>query len=188
MKTTLTPYQQHKQRWSNCHECPLCETRRHVVLARGTIPCDVLFIGEAPGESEDVLGKPFVGPAGQLLDRIIESAWESVFLEVRPATFAFTNLVACIPLGEDRRKVSEPTKEWIEACRERLVEFVEICDPKLVVGVGALAKKNIPSTVLNDRKFVDLIHPAAILRMNVAQQGLAAQRCVVTLTDALEEL
>lgn len=192
-----TPYESHRQLWAGCRKCGLCEGRQNVVLARGRVPADVLFVGEAPGQSEDVLGRPFVGPAGRLLDQIIEGAWESVSLPEGQggkfvATCAFTNLVACIPIGEDGDKVKEPESADIMSCQPRLEQFIKICKPKLIVCVGALSakwlRKNSASYGVGDIKMVDLVHPAAILRSNIAQRGLAIQRAIVTLANAVEGL
>ena len=67
----MTRYSLFVEKWKDCRDCYLCETRNRIVFARGTIPADVLFLGEAPGESENVTGVPFDGPAGNLLDAII---------------------------------------------------------------------------------------------------------------------
>src|ERR1700677_3497947 len=88
----LTPWQAHKQRWQDCDKCLLRKHRQRVVLARGSIPAQVLLIGEAPGNAEDSLGQPFKGVAGQLLDRIVE---EAVPKDVK---MCYSNLVCCIPL------------------------------------------------------------------------------------------
>lgn len=64
----MSAWQQHVERWKDCTACPLCRQRYRICLARGDIPCDVLFIGEAPGQSEDATGLVFWGPAGDLLD------------------------------------------------------------------------------------------------------------------------
>lgn len=183
-------YQAFKERWQDCDRCPLSEVRNQVVLARGQIPADVLFIGEAPGHSEDTLGKPFVGPAGKLLDRLIETAIPG---KVR---MAFTNVVSCIPnvktsstrmahYKEDGRNVSEPDEEAIKACAPRLEEFMGLCRPKLVVCVGLMAERCVPP---GDEKRIRVIHPAAILRMDVSQRGLAAQRTTDQIAEAVSEL
>ena len=172
----MTPYQRHCKRWKECKRCLLCRERKRVVLARGKIPADVLFVGEAPGASEDVLGKPFIGPAGKLLDRIIEHGIDG------QADYALTNLVACIP-KEQGNKMGEPPEAAIEACRPRLKAFIRLCEPKVVVAVGKLAK-----THLGDLADVSIVHPAAILRMDPAQKGLAIHRCVVTIADAIVDL
>jgi DNA polymerase len=144
----------------------------------------VLFVGEAPGQSEDVIGLPFVGPAGKLLDEIIDQGLDGQY------DYALTNLVCCIPLDENGSKVTEPPKEAILACSDRLQEFVTICRPKVIVCVGSLSakwiEKNFGYRISN--LFVSITHPAAILRMDVSQRGLAIQRAVVTLQDSVEEL
>lgn len=188
---TLSLYQEHFNKWKNCTRCPLHETRKSVCIARGKVPADIVLIGEAPGVSEDVLGQPFMGPAGKLLDSIVEN---SVPSELR---CAFTNIVACIPLGEDRKKTAEPQYEDIKACRPRLIEFVRLCQPRLIVQVGVLAKSYTgghslytPTWLPKSQpylQFVDIDHPAFILRMNSAQRGLAIQKAEVRLKCAIEE-
>lgn len=173
------------------------------MLARGDIPCDILFIGEAPGPSEDVIGVPFVGPAGKLLDQIIVQGVGNPSWRI-----AFTNLVCCIPLNEAKNKFNEPPKYAIDSCEDRLVEFVQLCKPKLIVLVGKLAKKHVPGQAMfgdgpeNEYKqkpctwleadeyleFCEITHPAAILRADQTQQGLLVQRCIVALNEAVGRL
>lgn len=143
---TISPWKAHVRRWTNCTRCQLCAVRKHVVLARGTLPCQILLVGEAPGASEDVLGQPFIGPAGHLLDRMISDAgWNVSDHDVRPVRYAFTNLVGCIPRSEEtHEKVGEPPKESIEECAPRLREIVGIAQPELIICVGELAKKWVP--------------------------------------------
>jgi uracil-DNA glycosylase len=151
------------------------------VLARGAVPADVLFIGEAPGASEDAIGRPFVGPAGKLLDHIIATAVEPRL------RFALTNLIACIPRGEDGIKTSEPDISEVLTCAPRLVEFYELCRPMLVVAVGATARDYIERSLPDMTcPWTDITHPAAILRANIMQRDLAVQRCVVKIKQAIE--
>lgn len=199
----------HVERWRSCTACPLCETRQQVVLARGKLPCDVLFIGEAPGESEDVLGAPFVGPAGQLLDRIIGRAIEEYppqserfhQYDAKPLNgrrnlrVAFTNLICCIPRDGDGGKAGQPEHADVLACQPRLEEFVwEVAKPRLIVAVGKEAEDYLDQKYKHSLKLpagvrqLAITHPAAILRMSDAQRGLAAQRCEVALRDAVEDL
>lgn len=190
--SSLSPWMQFKTKWENCSQCPLCETRRNIVLAKGKIPCDVLFVGEAPGQSEDVLGVPFVGPAGHLLDRQIAEALEnSGKTELR---LAFTNLVCCIP-KEEGVKVGEPPEESIEACEPRLIEFMCLCKPRLVVCVGDLPEKHLPdfettggSRFQQNFASCKITHPAAILRAEIVRQSLMDQRVVVILENAFRDL
>lgn len=178
----MTPYQRHCKKWKKCVRCTLCNSRNKVVLARGKIPAKILFIGEAPGTSEDVLGRPFVGPAGKLLDKIIKQTIDKQY------DYAITNLVACIPLDSEGSKTAEPPKEAIIACRSRLQEFVVLTKPQLVVAVGGLAKKHCFFSLPDSPKVISIIHPAAILRMDISQKGLAVKRSIVTLEDAVNEL
>lgn len=179
----VSPFQRHVNKWKSCEKCELCHGRKNVVFARGKLPCDLLFIGEAPGKSEDMLGKPFIGPAGHLIDDII--------LQVVPQELrvAFTNLVSCIPLeneGEEKgNKLGQPPKAAIAACAPRLREMVTMAKPRAIVCVGKLASEYV---LKMDFKvpLIDIVHPAAILRAPLAQRGLMAQRCAVVLRDGVE--
>lgn len=192
----MTPYQKHAADWKDCERCPLCVKRRRVVLYRGSIPADILFVGEAPGESEDVIGRPFVGPAGKFLDRAIAAAWSEVDQHALNAQHLFAmcwgNLVACIPKDADSpstRKRGEPLPNEIAACAPRLEEFFKICKPKLIVAVGQLSEKESKTKRWDAiAKVASVVHPAAILRMDVSQRGLAEQRLVQNLSDAFLDL
>lgn len=179
-KPKLT-FQSHKARWFDCENCELYKCRNKVVLLRGCVPCDVLFIGEAPGASEDVLGSPFRGPAGHLLGKIIAEG----FLE-NPSSYALTNLVACIPI-EGGNKIYEPSKACIKACSSRLEEVIDLCQTSAIVAVGKLAAKVLKADY-DVPFFQEIVHPAAILRMDITQQGLAIQRSMVILSDLAEDL
>jgi uracil-DNA glycosylase len=186
---TLTPLQRFVSKWKDCQGCPLHKTRTQIVLARGKIPCDVLFIGEGPGLSEDVLGLPFIGPAGKILDHILQQSIPDSI------SYAITNLVCCIPVDPDTgAKAVEPEEAHIKACSQRLREFVALCNPKLLVCVGSLAKDYCEPGWKHSVKLgytgptLNTIHPAAILRMNTAGQGLAIQKCIVQLRNAVEDL
>lgn len=175
-----SPYRRHVARWRNCRQCELCNQRRLIVFARGKVPCDVLFVGEAPGASEnctmqaDGTGKPFVGPAGKLLDYIISQSLPD------GTRYALTNLVACFPKVAKEAGVNEPPEEAIMACQDRLQQFIDLCSPTVLVAVGKLAAKWVEADVA-------IPHPAALLRLDVSQKGLAIQRAIVVLADAVEE-
>lgn len=187
----MTPFQLHVHNWRECTRCPLHKTRHNVVISRGKVPAEVVFIGEGPGASEDVIGTPFVGPAGHLLDDIILRAG------MGERRFAVTNLIACMPYDPDEGKIEEPPKDAIKACAPRLKEFVRLCKPRLIVLVGQHAQRH----VLGQAQFGDdwlpagqfirlmnMLHPAAILKGNVAQKGLSIQRCITGLAAELEAL
>lgn len=210
-------YQHHRECWKDCTRCHLHETRNRVVLARGVLPCDILFVGEAPGKSEDVLrggipgiGRPFVGPAGQLLDDIIaESIGKAKGREwydygpMHPASryrYALTNLVACIPVDpETGSKDGQPKPVSIKACAPRLVELFRLAKPRLVVAVGGLSStwldRNRQANVWKAAKWsptkfppmVDILHPAYILRKSLSQKRLLTDQCVADITEAVED-
>lgn len=186
----------HVERWRDCRRCPLCDGRKRVCLARGKIPADALFVGEAPGESEDVNGVPFDGPAGQMLDAWVERSGLSDW------RCCFTNLTSCIPRDpeESTRKAGEPPDYAVLACLPRLREVIELCQQRsascgglqLVVCVGALSATWVRAKVtelgLTDVRIIDIVHPAAILRAPEAKKQLLAQKAVVTLARAYQEL
>lgn len=179
MPTTQINYAQHRLNWQGCTACDLHCHRKRVVLMRGYCPAPVLFIGEAPGESEDVLGRPFIGPAGHLLDNLIERAG------IPEDHCAFTNLIACIPRDNEDAKLITPPKFAIDACRPRLEECVRLVKPKLIVMVGKEAEQHTP---FHEGIYqVGIVHPAYILRAHVAQRGLLEQRCVIGMEEAYEE-
>lgn len=185
-------FQLHVERWGKGCGAECCSRATKVVLSRGKVPCDVLFVGEAPGKAENVLGRPFCGPAGHLLDRIIDRSMPQG--DGPMLRLAFTNLVGCIPLDEDGSKSGEPEVDSIEACAPRLQEFIDLASPRVVVCVGKLSTtwlkpgfKN-PVTLPAGVRVVDLVHPAFILRQPLAQRGITEQQCVIRLSAALDEL
>ena len=178
----------HIRRWSECTACILCERRKNVVLGRGEVPCDVLFIGEAPGHSEDVVGGAFEGPAGRLLDRLIDRAMPPG----QSLRIAFTNLVCCIPLDDDGNKTHTPTAESVVACTPRLVEFVGLAAPVLIVCIGDPAWRWVPKALSRPAdkliKLAHIVHPSAILQAPEAQQGLLVREAIMALTSAIETI
>lgn len=182
-----SPWETHRDKWCNCTLCPYSDHRKKVALLRGTLPCDVLFIGEAPGGSEDVLGSPFTGPAGKLLDSIIARASR----QYNPA-LAFTNLVGCIPPKDlVTRTIQPPDVQSITACRPRLSQIYAITEARAVICVGALATKYAPDAVdfLKPDLVVDsIIHPAAILRLNASQVSMACDRTADIIESVFEAL
>jgi uracil-DNA glycosylase family 4 len=183
-------YEEHVARWKDCTRCELHEERNLVCLTRGSLPCDVLFVGEAPGKNEDAMGSPFVGPAGQYQEAIIKHAR----LVEMGFSYAFTNVVACIPWETERVTTKDPPKSAIDACRPRLEEALVLADMLLLVTLGATARKVFTSTLKSAIKLppgtrmIHLVHPAEIVRADMARKETATRRAVVQLQDALEEL
>lgn len=176
----------HQAKWKACTKCQLCDHRKHTSLYKGSIPCDVLLIGEGPGASEDVFGKPFVGPSGLMLeDQLMKSGLADFRL-------GFTNMVACIPRYMDKDegvlKTTDPKPKEMATCSERIVELWKISQPKFVVFVGNLSKKYLPGFLKDDNisfdwanRSVAIVHPGLILRLDGSQKPLAIQSNIVTL-------
>lgn len=145
----------------NCTACVLSKSRRKMVRMRGAEKgrVDVLLIGEAPGETEDVLGKPFVGPSGKLLTKLLDTAER--IAEVGKLRYAITNTVACRPCDDRHAPNRPPTKAEVEACRPRLLAEVKQADPFRVILVGAIARDALGKMFPTALK---IVHPAFILR------------------------
>jgi len=132
----MTKQEQHDQLKSECLKCSVCklaEKRTQVVFADGDANCDIMMIGEAPGADEDAQGIPFVGRAGKLLTKIIESVGF-----VRGKDVYITNMCKCRP-PENRN----PSSEEVNACRHWLEDQIKVLQPKIIVLVGAVALNGI---------------------------------------------
>jgi uracil-DNA glycosylase family 4 len=145
------------------------------------LPCDVLFVGEAPGPNEDTDGRPFVGPAGALLDKIIErSIPEGV-------TYAMTNLVCCFPRHAKERGDNEPERGEVLECRPRLYELINLAQPRLIVQVGSLVEQHLKSK--HGVPTVHITHPAFILsKMVPAKKSHEVNRSIVAVKSALRRM
>ena len=176
------------QQWKDCQKCPLCERRTHVVLYQGSIPAKVLFIGEAPGPSEDLLARPFAGPSGnvfrQIMNRVAAERGRSV-------SYCVTNVVCCFPeiTSDDieaglypdgtQTGIRDPNKEEILACQPRLMQFVDLVKPQLVIRLGKVAASSTAPILKLGIRMENLLHPGAILRVdNPAEQQVHITRCV----------
>jgi uracil-DNA glycosylase len=120
---------------AGCRACPLYKTGTQTVFGEGTATARAIFIGEQPGDSEDKLGRPFVGPAGKLLDRALEQAGidrELVYVTNVVKHFKWT------PRGK-RRLHEKPNAREIAACRPWLQAELELVKPEVLVCLGATA-------------------------------------------------
>jgi len=148
-----------------CTRCALSQGRTQVVWAKGNLDGDLLFIGEAPGFHEDKQGIPFVGAAGQLLDRLLEE------VGIPKEIAAVVNVLKCRPPGN-----RDPLPDEIEACRPHLEAQLAHMKPKVIVTLGNFATKfiledNIGITKARGQAYerrgatvVPTFHPAAALR------------------------
>ncbi|PYS34268.1 MAG: uracil-DNA glycosylase [Acidobacteria bacterium] len=158
---------------ADCQACDLYKRGTQTVFGAGTRQAEVLFVGEQPGNDEDLEGEPFVGPAGKLLDKALEEAGID-----RQKAYV-TNVVKHFkwePRGK-RRIHKKPNAREITACRPWLEAEIEIVKPKVIVCLGATAAQALLGSkfrVSKDRgKFIEAdlapyiiatIHPSAILR------------------------
>ena len=155
-----------KSACETCTGCPLYETRNHVVFGVGNPDAELLFIGEAPGENEDLQGEPFVGRAGQLLDLYLNG----IGLD-RKENIYIANILKCRP-----PKNRDPKPEETKACLPWLRELVKIMRPKIIVCVGRISAQVIISPECrvtkehgvfferNGTLLMGTFHPAALLR------------------------
>ena len=112
-----------------CRNCKLAETRRNVVFGAGNPAAKLMFIGEGPGENEDLQGKPFVGRGGQLLDRMLSHVGLS-----RERDVYIANMVKCRP-----PKNRDPERDELDACMGWLRSQVRLIRPKIIVCLGRVA-------------------------------------------------
>jgi len=149
-----------------CTKCPLAATRTQVVFGVGDPHADLLFVGEGPGEQEDLTGEPFVGRAGRLLTSLIEG------IGLTRAQVYIANVVKCRPPGN-----RDPLPLEIETCRPYLEAQVAFIEPRVVVTLGNFATKLLLETKegitkLRGREFpfgddavlIPALHPSAVLR------------------------
>ena len=148
-----------------CLKCPLGHTRTNFVFGVGNPNADVIFIGEAPGADEDAQGEPFVGRAGQLLNKIIEAVGmkrEEVYIG---------NILKCRPPNN-----REPQPSEMETCTPYLLKQIELIHPKFIICLGRISAQWLLKTSeslgslrgkvhnYGDSKLIVTYHPAALLR------------------------
>lgn len=129
----MMDWEQLKSACGNCTRCGLCETRKNVVFGVGNQQADVMFIGEGPGEQEDLQGIPFVGPAGKLLDDML-----SIIDLDRSRNCYIANIVKCRP-----PRNRDPMETEQDACIGYLREQVALVRPKIIICLGRIAAKRI---------------------------------------------
>lgn len=170
----------------SCQKCGLCQTRTHVVFGMGSPNAEVMFIGEAPGRTEDEQGLPFVGRSGQLLDKYLFA----IDLD-RTKNCYIANIVKCRP-PQNR----DPQPAESEACMPWLREQFRLLKPKIVVCLGRIAAQRMIRKDFSVTKehgqlyekggilFMGTFHPAALLRS--PQNKPAAFADFTALRDSIE--
>lgn len=154
-----------EQKCSHCTRCALCQTRNNVVFGVGSRTADVMFIGEGPGEQEDLKGEPFVGPAGKLLDDMLS------IIDLNRENCYIANIVKCRPPHN-----RDPLDEEQNACIDYLRAQVALVKPKIIVCLGRIAARKIiyPDYKItqdhgtwierNNIWITAIYHPSALLR------------------------
>lgn len=186
-----TTWTKHKAKWSECKECDLCQNRKFAVLGRGNIPADVLIVGLAPGDAENLLGKPFIGPAGKLLDSIWDDAVAYSGVRNPPRT-AITTLVACYPKETDpekwkKNRVRDPNSREIRSCQNRLKEFAALTRAKYLVTVGNQAARWAPPIKDDWLGICEIEHPSSLFRLAKPMQELNIERLTIRISNFLSE-
>jgi DNA polymerase len=148
-----------------CVKCELCKTRKNAVPGEGNIRAKILLVGEAPGQEENLQGRPFVGSAGRLLSQLLSS------IGLKREDIYITNIVKCRPPGNRQPRVGE-----MSACSEYLERQIRIISPQVICPMGNTAVKRLLGKDLSiskvhgqlsqsekGRVIFPLYHPAAAL-------------------------
>ncbi|MDL1956441.1 MAG: uracil-DNA glycosylase [Candidatus Desulfofervidus auxilii] len=154
-----------KEELGECKRCPLWENRHHIVFGEGPANARLVIVGEAPGEEEDLQGKPFVGAAGELLTKMLKAinlSREEVYI---------TNIVKCRPPNN-----RNPRPKEIEKCKPFLLKQLETIHPKVICTLGSIAAQTLLETktsisllrgkiyIWHGIKLIPTFHPAYLLR------------------------
>lgn len=172
---------------SDCHKCDLCKTRKNLVFGTGRKDAEILFIGEGPGEQEDLKGIPFVGRAGQLLDKML------LAIGLNRSMIYIANIVKCRP-----PKNRDPFPEEQDMCIEWLRNQVYLMKPKIIVCLGRISGMKLIKPDLKitrehgiwfEKKgtlMMATLHPAALLRN--PNQKPEAFKDYLSLRDKIHEI
>lgn len=149
----------------SCAKCDLSKTRKHVVFGAGSLKAKLMFVGEAPGREEDLQGLPFVGRAGKLLTKIIES------IGLKREDVYIANILKCRP--PDNRN---PLPTEIMTCEDYLIRQIELIKPRVICALGKFAAQTLlrsqePISRIRGKfydyhgaKLIPTFHPAYLLR------------------------
>ncbi len=181
-------WQELKDACMGCQNCPLGATRTNLVFGTGNENAEVLFVGEGPGENEDLQGEPFVGRGGKLLDKYLEAIDLS-----RDKNIYIANMVKCRPPHN-----RDPKPEEQEECIKWLREQFRLLRPKIIVCLGRISAQKLISPDFKVTKqhgeffekggvlMMGTFHPAALLRN--PNQKPAALEDFIKLRDKIEEV
>lgn len=170
-----------RQLAASCRECPLGALATQTVWGEGPIGAPVMLVGEQPGDVEDLRGRPFVGPAGHLLDRALqELGWDRSLAYVTNAVKHFK----WVPAPRGRRRMHKtPAQREADACEHWLEAEIALVQPQAIVALGAVAAHQLlkrPVPVMRERGHwlerpdgrgvLVTLHPSALLRLDPAER------------------
>ncbi len=180
-------WQELEEAVSRCQSCGLCQTRHNTVLGVGDREAMVMFVGEGPGEQEDLQGIPFVGPAGQLLDDLLS------IIDLDRENCYICNTVKCRP-----PRNRDPQQEEQTACWPYLEAQMELVQPKIIVCLGRIAAQKLIDPAFritrehgswrkrNGIWYTATYHPSALLR-DVMKRPEAFED-LLSIRDKIQEL
>ncbi len=154
-----------EEKLQECRNCAISKSRTNLVFGAGNPDTRLMFIGEAPGRDEDLQGKPFVGRAGQLLTKIIES------ISLNREEVYIANILKCRPPNN-----REPEPDEINNCEQFLKQQIEIIQPEIICALGRISAQALLKTkttisklrgifsTYENIKFIPTFHPAYLLR------------------------
>jgi uracil-DNA glycosylase len=182
---------------STCRACPLWENATQTIFGEGPRDAEIMLVGEQPGDREDREGRPFVGPAGVLLDRALAEAGvdrERIYVTNAVKHFKFE------PRGK-RRLHKRPNASEIKICRHWLLDEIEAVRPRLVVALGATAAQGLAGRaipvganrgavldVANGLRVFITIHPSALLRLEDEEDKRSGYASLVNDLRSAEKL
>jgi uracil-DNA glycosylase len=149
---------------------PLADAGTNIVISRGNPNAKLLIVGEAPGPEENIKGKPFVGRAGQMLDKILQAANFDPEKDVY-----ITNSVFRMPPGADGKPFRKPTNQEIDYYRPYVFEIIRLIDPRVILLTGNVASQSVLGktgitslrgkwTQIEERWIMPIFHPSYLLR------------------------
>lgn len=161
----MTPMDALREKCLQCQNCPLAATRQNVVFGVGPVPSEIVFVGEGPGQQEDLRGEPFVGAAGQLLDEMLS------IIDLGRHNCYIANIVKCRPPHN-----RDPLPEEQDACIGYLSEQLALLQPKMIVCLGRIAAMRLIRPEFRITRehgqwtqkdgvfYTAIYHPSALLR------------------------
>ncbi len=190
----VVAYAELRKRVLACVKCPhLVATRKSVVFGTGNIDAQLMFVGEAPGADEDEQGEPFVGKAGQLLTKIIET------MGLKRSDVYIANVLKCRPdTPQQKAGNRQPTDEEMATCLPYLHEQIDLIQPKVLVALGAVAIKGLlgcPVPITKSRghwmeyrglPLMPTFHPAYLLRTNSMKDKRAVWEDMLQVMEKLD--